>query len=341
MRRSVQLLLRALSNPEEPLDVIKSRQLMNLKAIDPLKKLYRTLDTRIYNGEREVGIRIYFPFEEAYEALGAREQLEKQPELEKRTMEDNTYPILLFIHGGGFTTESVDSYNRVCWNLAKHTRHVVVSIDYVLAPEQRFPGQLEDCYAVARAVFTDRTILHADPERITVIGDSAGGNLTAALCMLARDRGEFLPGRQILIYPCLSSDYSMNTPYRSVIENGSDYLLTRRNMEDYLELYQSSPGDKQNPYFAPLNAQCFGGLPKTLVITGEFDPLRDEGEEFARRLRRDGTPAVLHRIADGVHGYFLLPSFYPAVRETYGYINEFLSEDEERVSDEKEQVENT
>lgn len=337
MRRSVQLLLRALSNPEEPLDVIKSRQLMNLKAIDPLKKTYRTADTHIRRGEREIGLRLYFPFGEPGRSL-TEEQPEKGAAAEKQSIEGDTCPVLLYIHGGGFATESVDSYNRVCWNLAKHTRHVVVAVDYVLAPEQRFPGQLEDCYAVAKTLFTERTILPADPGRITVMGDSAGGNLAAALSMLARDRGEFLPPRQILIYPCLSSDYSLDTPYRSVIENGSDYLLTRRNMEDYLELYQSSPGDRTSPYFAPLNAQNYGGLPKTLVITGEFDPLRDEGEEYARRLQRNGTHAVQRRIADGVHGYFLLPSFYPAVRETYGYINEFLSEDEERVSDEKKQM---
>lgn len=341
MNRAVQLLLKAISEPEEHLDVIKSRQLMNLKALDPLKRLYRTLDTKIYNGDHEVRFRIYFPCEESYESVDLEHFEENYPRAGFRDMEDNTYPVILYIHGGGFATESVESYNRVCWNLAKNTDHVVVSIDYDLAPEFRFPRQVEDCYAVARAVFTDRTILHVNPDAITIAGDSAGGNLTAALCQMARDRKEFMPRRQILIYPCLNSDYSLNTPYRSVVENGTDYLLTRQNMEDYLYFYRSSEEDGKNPYFAPLMAEDYRDLPRALVITGEFDPLRDEGEEYARRLAAAGVDVTLHRLADAVHGFFLLPPLYPAVREVYGYINEFLSEDEVRVSDKENQVADT
>lgn len=341
MRRAVHRLLKALSEPEEHLDVIRSRQMMNLKALDPLKHLYRTLDTKIYNDGREVDFRIYFPCEESYEAIDREHFMENHPETAYRNMNDNTYPVLLFIHGGGFTTESVESYNKVCWNLAKHTKHVVVSIEYELAPEQRFPRQVEDCYAVARAVFTDRTILHVNPDEITIIGDSAGGNLAAAVCQMARERKEFMPARQILIYPCLNNDYSLNTPYQSVIDNGTDYLLTRMNMEDYLNFYQSSSEDRKNPYFAPLMAADYHGLPKALIITGEFDPLRDEGEEYGRRLKDAGIFVNLHRIEDAVHGFFLLPPAYPAVRKTYEYINDFLSEDGIGVSNEENQVANT
>ena len=183
MNKAKQILLRALSDPEARLDVEKSRKLMNLKTLDPLKPFYRTLDTKFYREGREIPIRIYFPDTESYEAL---------EDMEKGTMEDNVYPVILYIHGGGFVTESVDSYNRVCWNLAKHTGHVVVAIDYPLAPEYRFPTQIEDCYAVAKAVFADRSLLNTDPDSITIMGDSAGGNLTAALCLMARDGESFL-----------------------------------------------------------------------------------------------------------------------------------------------------
>ena len=178
MRETVRKLLRALSNPEEDLDVKKTRQLMDLKKLDPMKIFYRTLDEKIYNGDREIPGRVYFPGQEEEEKA-----------------------VLLFFHGGGFVTESVESYNRICWNMARATGCRVVSVDYRLAPEHRFPAGLEDCYAVAKAVFQKRKLLRTNPEQITLIGDSAGGNLAAAVSLMARDRGEFAPRRQILIYP--------------------------------------------------------------------------------------------------------------------------------------------
>lgn len=336
MNEALKKLLKALSNPEEELDVIKSRQLMDLKKLDPFKRFYRTIDYKIYNGDHQVPIRIYFPSQESFETVNIEEYHREQEGIDTGKMVDNTHPVLLFFHGGGFVTESLESYNRICWNMAKATGHVVVSVDYRLAPEHRFPAGLMDCYAVARAVFLDQEILQVRPEQITIIGDSAGGNLAAAVCQMARDRGEFWPKRQILIYPCLNSDYSDKTPYGSVRENGRDYLLTQRDMMDYLELYQSSPADRRNPYFAPLEAENYGGLPDTLVLTGEFDPLRDEGEEYARRIEEAGGCVRCRRIADGVHGFLMLPLRYPAVKELYGQINDFLREVVAGVSDTEE-----
>ena len=152
------LVLKALSDPETKLDLQKSRRIMNLKILDPFKPFYRTLDTKIYNEGREVPVRIYFPNEESYDTVDIEAFQEKNKSLDTGKMSDNIYPVILYIHGGGFVTESVESYNRVCWNLAKNTAHVVVSIDYPLAPEHRFPTQIEDCYAAAKAVFGDRTI---------------------------------------------------------------------------------------------------------------------------------------------------------------------------------------
>lgn len=315
MNKAKQILLKALSSPDSRLDVEKSRKLMNLKILDPLKPFYRTLDTKFHREGREIPLRIYFPDSESYESAEA---------LQKGNMANNIYPIILYIHGGGFVTESVDSYNRVCWNLAKHTRHVVVAIDYPLAPEHRFPTQAEDCYAVAKAVFKDRSLLNAEPDSITIMGDSAGGNLTAAVALMARDRGEFSPPRQILVYPCVNNNYEEQNGFLSLTENGEDYLLTRQNMVDYLDYYQSCEEDRKNPYFAPLLAEDFTNLPKTLMITGEFDPLRDEGEAFAAKLAEGGNQVECHRIADGFHGFFLLEPFYPAVKETYEYIRRFL-----------------
>ena len=233
---------------------------------------------------------------------------------------------MLFIHGGGWVTESVDNYERICARMANATGHIVVSVDYRLAPEYPFPTGLEDCYAVAKAIYTNQFILNTRPEQITLIGDSAGGNLAAALSLMARDRGEFLPRRQVLIYPATNSDYSEHSPFPSVRENGTDYLLTRGKINDYINLYASCEEDKQNPYFAPILAKDLSNQPRTLIITAELDPLRDEGEAYGKRLLEAGNEVEIHRIKDAFHGFFALgiKSFH--VQESFEYINGFLGE---------------
>ncbi|MCI9331486.1 MAG: alpha/beta hydrolase [Oscillibacter sp.] len=232
--------------------------------------------------------------------------------------------LLLFFHGGGWVTGTVDSYDGVCSDMAAMTGCTVVSVDYRLAPEHRFPAAPEDCYAAAREVFRCAGLLGVRQEDIVLTGDSAGGNLAAAVSLMARDRGEFRPHRQILIYPALSGDHSENSPYPSVRENGAGYLLTSRRVQDYLELYRSSDSDLTNPYFAPLNAASFSDLPDTLLITAEYCLLRDEGEAYGKRLQEAGGRVEIHRIPDALHGYFSLPVRFAQVRRTYEIINRFL-----------------
>lgn len=302
--------LKALSYGE--IHVSSSRAFANIKAIDPLKPFYKTIDTKIFNDGVEVPTRIYLPGGELSPAAG---------------MSDNTLPILLFLHGGGWITESVNTYDRVCAALAKNTGHAVVSVGYRLAPEYPFPAGLNDCYAVAKAIYSNRFLLNADADHITLIGDSAGGNLAAALSLMARERGEFMPKRQILIYPAVSNDYSEHTPYRSVMENGSDFLLTRQKLCQYHDLYQSSPDDRNNPYFAPIIAKDLTGQPRTLILTAEFDPLRDEGEAYGRRLEAAGCEVEIHRIKNALHGFFALGIKYHHVSESFEIMNRFLDED--------------
>nr|WP_308627952.1 alpha/beta hydrolase [uncultured Eisenbergiella sp.] len=311
INRAMRTVLKALSYGD--IHVQSSRAFANIKAIDPLRRFYKTIDTRIYNGSFEVPTRIYLPGEELPVQNG---------------MEGNTLPVLLFLHGGGWITESVDTYTRVCAGLAKDTGHVVVSVGYRLAPEFRFPAGLEDCYAVARTIYTNRFLLNVDPSRITLIGDSAGGNLAAALSLMARDRGEFMPRQQILIYPAVSNDYSEASPFPSVRENGSDFLLTSQKLCQYLDYYQSSEADRQNPYFAPILEPDLSGQPRTLILTAQFDPLRDEGEWYGKRLRDAGNEVEIHRIQDALHGFFALGIKYFHVQESYTIINQFLKENE-------------
>jgi len=307
MPRAVRTVLQALSYGG--IEVDASRKLADIKKMDPMSIFYKTLDAEVYNGDYKVPIRLFFPTEEAMENGAASG---RKP------------PVILFFHGGGWVTESIDNYERICARLANATGQYVVAVEYRLAPEDKFPAGLEDCYAVAKAVYSGDFMLNIRPENITLIGDSAGGNLCAALSLMARDRGEFMPNRQILIYPATYNDYTENSPFVSVKENGSDYLLTAGKMQDYIDLYARNEEDKKNPYFAPYIAEDLTNQPDTLILTCEFDPLRDEGEAYGERLKEAGNHVEIHRIKDALHGYFALGIKQLHVQESFTYINEFL-----------------
>ena len=300
INKSMKKVLKALSF--DGIEVEAARQLANIKAIDPLKIFHRTIDYKVMNGDHEVPMRLYMPSEEISEDL----------------------PVFLLFHGGGWVTDSVDNYERICARLAVATEHLVISVEYRLAPEHKFPTGLMDCYAVAKALYTRQFILNVDPDKITLIGDSAGGNLAAAVALMARDNGEFQVYRQILIYPALYNTYTAASPYASVQKNGTDYLLTAVKMQAYLNLYESCPEDRVNPYFAPLLAKDFSNMPETLILTAEFDPLRDEGEDYGKKLAEAGNYVEVHRIKDALHGFFALGIRFFHVQESFSYMNEFL-----------------
>lgn len=308
INKAMRTVLKALSYGD--IHVASSRAFANIKAIDPLKPFYKTIDTKIYSDGYEVPTRIYLPAED----VAFQEE------------KDHAVPVLLFLHGGGWVTESVDTYDRVCAAMAKNTGHIVVSVGYRLAPEHPFPAALHDCYAVAKALFANRFLLNTNAESITLIGDSAGGNLAAALSLLAKERGEFMPQQQILIYPAVSNDYSETSPFPSVMENGTDFLLTRQKLSQYLDLYAGRPEDRNNPYFAPILAPDLTQQPRTLILTAQFDPLRDEGEAYGQRLREAGNEVSVHRLADALHGFFALGTKYRTVEESYAIINTFLKQ---------------
>ena len=312
MPRAVRTVLHALSYGG--IEVEASRKLADLKKMDPMRIFYRTLDAEVYNGDYKVPIRLFFPTEEDMENGAASG---KKP------------PVILFFHGGGWVTESVENYQRVCARMAQSTGQIVASVEYRLAPEYRFPVGLMDCYAAAKTFYTNRFLLNTDPDRITIMGDSAGGNLAAAVCMMARDRGDFFPKKQILIYPALNNCYTEDSPFESVQTNGTGYLLTAETMEDYLKFYESCPEDRRNPYFAPILEKNFRNMPDTLILTAEFDPLRDEGEAFGEKLKEAGNRVEVHRIAGAFHGYFALGIKFLHVQESFAYVNRFLETEEQ------------
>src|SRR5262249_3064609 len=173
-------------------------------------------------------------------------------------------------------------------------------------PEHKFPAAVEDCFAATRWVADNAAVLGIDPARLAIGGDSAGGNLTAVVAQLARDRGGPRLRHQVLIYP--ATDPVMDFP--SHAENASGYLLTREAMAWFYDHYLHTPADRTDPLAAPLRARDLAGLPPALVITAEFDPLRDEGEAYARRLEAARVPTTLRRYDGMIHVLVPMPELF-------------------------------
>jgi acetyl esterase len=209
-------------------------------------------------------------------------------------------PLLVYFHGGGWVLGGIETHDGTCRELANDAGCVVVSVDYRLAPEHKFPAAAEDCYAAAQWAAAHAAELGADARRLAVGGDSAGGNLAAVVSQMARDRGAPAVVFQLLIYPATAAAF--DTP--SYHDNAEGYLLTTADMRWFWGHYLNGPADAANPYASPLRAPRLGGLPPALVITAEFDPLRDEGEQYAHRLEEAGVPARLTRYDGMIHGFF-------------------------------------
>nr|NLD40927.1 alpha/beta hydrolase [Actinomycetales bacterium] len=234
--------------------------------------------------------------------------------------------VLLFFHGGGWTIGDVESYTSACRTMADLTGQVVVSVDYRLAPEHPYPAGLHDCLTVTEALLEGPSLADIDgPADVTLIGDSAGGNLAAAVSLALRERGRTLPGAQILLYPVTQWDHDPETsPFPSVREYGTGLRLTSIEVQDYIEMYQPDAAARTTPLISPLVADDLSGLPRTLVVTAELDLLRDEGEAFALALRAAGTPARIERIDGALHGFITLPRFARPLTAAYELVTSFL-----------------
>lgn len=210
------------------------------------------------------------------------------------------FPGLAWFHGGGWVVGDLDSADGPARHLCVGAGCVVVSVDYRLAPETKFPGPAEDCYAATQWLAANAAALNVDPDRIAVGGDSAGGNLAAAVSLMSRDRGGSPLVFQLLVYPVTEPDFD-NGSYTA---NAEGYQLSRDVMIWYWEQYLASAADADNPYASPLRAADLSGLPPALVLTAEYDPLRDEGEAYAARLAAAGVPVACTRYDGLIHGFF-------------------------------------
>ena len=233
---------------------------------------------------------------------------------------EGALPAIVMFHGGGWVAGNI-KLNEVQHQLmAKDTGAVVISVNYQKAPEHKFPIPFDDCYATLEWVAENAELLNINPNQIGVAGDSAGGNLAAAVVLKARDlRGPKI-AFQILIYPVIDHKFD----YPSMIDNSTGYLLTTAAMKWYWEQYVNSDRDFDNPYVLPIKAKDLSLLPPTIVITAELDPLRDEGEEYAKLLKQSGNSVILYRYEGVVHGFMLMQGFLKDARLASKKIGEEL-----------------
>jgi acetyl esterase len=217
-------------------------------------------------------------------------------------------PGVVFFHGGGWVIGSLESHDPFCRALANRSGAIVVSVDYRLAPEARYPAAAEDCYAVTRWVAEHGAELGIDGARLAIGGDSAGGNLAAAVALMARDRKGPALRHQLLIYPVTDADFE-TASYR---DNADGYMLTRDAMQWFWNHYAPDAAQRRDAYAAPLRASDLAGLPPATVQTAEFDPLRDEGEAYAKRLQDAGIPTTLTRYDGQIHGFAAMFEIFDA-----------------------------
>lgn len=229
-------------------------------------------------------------------------------------------PLILFFHGGGWVGGNLQTHDRLCRRIAKATGAIVLAVRYRLAPFFKFPTALEDCYDALLWAVRHVDALRADPGKVMVMGDSAGGNLATAVCLMARDQGLSVIARQILLYPVVSG--RLDQP--SVERNANAPILKEESMRFYVQSYARSQADILQPYFSPLLAENLTHLPPALIITAEFDLLHDQATEYAQRLREDGTPVTLIDYSGMVHAFLSFPEFcreaLPAFDQIAGYV---------------------
>ncbi len=230
------------------------------------------------------------------------------------------FAALVYFHGGGWVVGSIETHETLCCALANKAGCVVVSVDYRLAPENKFPAALDDCYAATEWFIANAAAFQVNPHLVAVGGDSAGGNLAAAVCLQARERQLPLVF-QLLIYP-IASYYDPASP--SYLENASGFGLSRPEMIWFIDAYLASPAEAGNPLAFPLEADNLAGLPSALIITAEYDPLRDEAEQYAQKLQQAGVRVTLKRYNGLIHNFIRMGTLFDQAGEAQAFVADRL-----------------
>jgi acetyl esterase len=232
------------------------------------------------------------------------------------------FGVLVYFHGGGWVLGNIAMTDQSCRLLANASGCAVVSVEYRLAPEHKFPAGPEDCYSATRWVYDNAASLNLDPMRIAVGGTSAGATLAAVVALMARDRGAPHIAYQLLVYPATTTE--LTTASHSQFAKDNYYILSRADMEWFWGHYLARTEDRTNPYACPAYAKSLSGLPPAFVITAEYDPLRDEGETYAVRLSDEGVSTILKRYDGVTHGFFGMPGLLEKAKVAIGDAAEAL-----------------
>lgn len=265
-------------------------------------EIWETKDQLIPGPNGDIPIRIYTPKEQ-----------------------DELYSSIVAYHGGGWAIGNIEEYDGVFRQLSNVTGCKVISVEYRLAPEHPFPMGIEDCYTALQWVFDNNEQLQIDKNRIAVAGDSAGGNLSAGVTLMAKDRKGPKIWKQVLIYPATDALRSIeDSPYGSIHENKNAPILTSSLTKSFWDFYLSNEEDANNPYCSPIKAEDLSNLPPAYIVTAELDPVRDEGELYGTLLQESDVPVRVKRLDGFTHGFIVFP--LPEVGEVMQEIADFLNE---------------
>jgi len=262
----------------------------------PVIALRNTIDEIVKGSQANIPIRIY------------------QPNKKKNL------PVIVYFHGGGFVINSIDTHDKVCRRLSRDNEAIVVSVDYRLAPEHRFPAAPTDCYDATVWVANNCDLFGGDPNRLIVMGDSAGGNLATVVAMKSRDESGPKIAYQVLVYPC--TDARLCHP--SIDYNAKGYILTREIMDWFIGHYKDSEEQILNPYMSPYLAPDLSNMPPALIQVAEYDPLFSEGKAYAEKLKAAGNRVLLTEYKGLIHTFFTMPYFSKRCLAAYEEIQQVL-----------------
>ncbi len=233
---------------------------------------------------------------------------------------DNPVPLVLYFHGGGFVLCSIDTHDDMCRTLCRHTGAALLSVEYRLAPEAKFPAAPEDCYAALCWAAANAAQLNIDPERLAVAGDSAGGNLAAAAALMARERDGPALRSQVLL--CALTSLLLDSPAFDEID--PSYLLNKQGLQRCVDSYLSSPEQRRDPLASPLLAEDLSTMPPAIIVTAEYDPLYDEAEAYGRRLAEAEVPVWMRRYPGMIHGFINMSDFLDRGKEALADVTQQL-----------------